>query len=368
MSKKPTDSGSDTSGGMGTRINRRRFVAGGTVLALTGLAGCSGGSGGDGSSDGSSDGSDGSSDGSDGSDSGGSSGSTDNDVEQITMLLTPGTPADARRRYKPVQNLINGEIDTVQAEMKVPQSYSAIKPALESKQAEVGMDDITLISNPDIMNVYGTTVTGGSAFYFSMMVTNPDSDVDERTDLEGGTMAFADRLSTSGSIFATYSLMQAGLGIGDAPQGQPEDFEGIWSNHDIALEKLANGEADAATTWSGNGLPHIPEERKSQLPDRVIEKDSFVETMDTEKPKFRDFWWSFAIPKQPMYARKTWDSPNNERIGEVLRNSDKDLIEQYYPDGYNEEELPFTTLADTSMEDYEPVIKRLNAVDVDLGE
>jgi phosphonate transport system substrate-binding protein len=353
---------------MGTRINRRRFVAGGTVLALTGLAGCSGGSGGDGSSDGSSDGSDGSSDGSDGSDSGGSSGSTDNDVEQITMLLTPGTPADARRRYKPVQNLINGEIDTVQAEMKVPQSYSAIKPALESKQAEVGMDDITLISNPDIMNVYGTTVTGGSAFYFSMMVTNPDSDVDERTDLEGGTMAFADRLSTSGSIFATYSLMQAGLGIGDAPQGQPEDFEGIWSNHDIALEKLANGEADAATTWSGNGLPHIPEERKSQLPDRVIEKDSFVETMDTEKPKFRDFWWSFAIPKQPMYARKTWDSPNNERIGEVLRNSDKDLIEQYYPDGYNEEELPFTTLADTSMEDYEPVIKRLNAVDVDLGE
>jgi phosphonate transport system substrate-binding protein len=368
MSGNPTAGGSDASTD-DTGVSRRRFLTTGaaSVVAVTGVAGCSGGggSGGDGSDGSSGDGSsgDGSSDGSDGS-----GGSTGSDVEQITMLLTPGTPADARRRYKPVQNLINGEVDTVEAEMKVPQSYSAIKPALESKQAEIGMDDITLISNPDIMNVYGTTVTGGSAFYFSMMVTNPDSDVDERTDLEGGTMAFADRLSTSGSIFATYSLMQAGLDIGEAPQGQPEDFEGIWSNHDIALEKLANGEADAATTWSGNGLPHIPEERKSQLPERVIEKDSFVETMDTEEPKFRDFWWSFAIPKQPMYARKTWDSPNNERIGEVLRNSDKDLIEQYYPDGYNEEELPFTTLADTSMDDYQPVIKRLNAVGVELGE
>jgi len=366
-----TAGGSDASTD-NTDVSRRRFLTTGAagVVAVTGLAGCSGGGGGDGS-DGSSGGSggssgDGSGEGSDGDN--GSGGSTGTEVEQITMLLTPGTPADARRRYKPVQNLVNGELDTVEAEMKVPQSYSAIKPALESKQAEIGMDDVTLISNPDIMDVYGTTVTGGSPWYFSMMVTNPDSDVDERTDMEGKTMAFADRISTSGSIFATFALKQAGLDIGEAPQGSPEDFEGVWSNHDIALEKLGNGDADAATTWSGNGLPHIPEERKSQLPDRVIEKDSFVETMDTEEPKFRDFWWSFPIPKQPVYARKTWDSPNREKVGELLRNSDKETIQQYYPDGYNEEELPFTTLAETSMEDYEPVIKRLNAVGVELGE
>ena len=61
----------------------------------------------------------------------GSSASSD-DVEEITMLLTPGTPADARRRYKPVQNLLNGEVDGVDVKMKVPGSYSAIKPALES--------------------------------------------------------------------------------------------------------------------------------------------------------------------------------------------------------------------------------------------
>ena len=330
--------GSSTQSGV---VNRRRFIAGGAATAVAvGLAGCSGVLGPSGS-----------------------------DAEEITMLLTPGTPADARRRYKPVQNLLNGEVDGVEVEMQVPQDYSAIRPALRSEQAEIGMDDVTLISNPDLMDVYGTTVTGGSAFYFSIMLTNEDSEIEELSDVEGKTHAFADRLSTSGSIFALYALQEGGgLDIGEAPTGDPVDFEGSWTNHDIALEKLGNDEADSATTWGGNGLPHIPEKYESEFPDRVMEKSSFIDTLDTESPKFRPFWFSFPIPKQPMYARKTWESEKKEEIGDVLVNSDKETIEQYYPDDYNEEELPFTTLSDTSMETYEPVIKRLNTVGIELGE
>ena len=325
--------------GAGSKTSRRGFIvtSGVAVSAATGLAGCSSVLG-----------------------SGSESATT------VTMVLTPGTPADARRRYMPMKNLIEGEVDGVSIEMQVPQDYSAIRPALESEQAEIGMDDITLISNPDLMDVYGTTVTGGSAYYFSLMLTNPDSDIDERTDIEGQTMAFADRLSTSGSIFAVYALQEAGLDVGDAPDGQPVDFEGSWSNHDIALEKLGNGEADAATTWGGNGIPHVPS--GTGVPDRVDEKSSFLDTMGTETPEFRPFWWSFAIPKQPVYARASWDSALKDEIGSVLLNSDQGLIEQYYPDGYNEEELPFTTLAETSMEDYQPVITRLNDLGIELGE
>ncbi len=321
-------------------VDRRSVIKVGGLAgtaALTGMAGCSG-----------------------------SSASSD-DVEEITMLLTPGTPADARRRYKPVQNLLNGEVDGVDVKMKVPGSYSAIKPALKSEQAEIGMDDVTLISNPDIMDVFGTTVTGGSAFYFSLMLTGLDSEIDSREDVEGKTWAFADRLSTSGSIFALYTLQQAGLDIGEAPKGDPVDFNGSWSNHDVALQKLGNGEADGATTWGGNGLPHVPERFESEFPDRVTNKSSFLDTVGTEEPHFRPIWFSFPIPKQPMYARKTWDSPKKSEIGDVLVNSDKELIQQYYPDDYNEDELPFTTLQDTSMETYQPVIKRMNEVGIDPG-
>jgi phosphonate transport system substrate-binding protein len=336
MSEDALDSGS---GVQSRTLNRRQFVAGSAATALTaGLAGCGGVMGGSQSS---------------------------SDVEEITMLLTPGTPADARRRYKPVQNLINGEVDGVDVKMKVPQDYSAIRPALKSEQAEIGMDDVTLISSPDLMDVYGTTVTGGSAFYFSVMLVPPESAIQERTDVEGQTWAFADRLSTSGSIFALYTLQQAGLDIGEAPKGDPVDFDGSWSNHDVAIKKVANGEADGATTWGGNGIPHIKSEYKSDFPDRVLDKSSFLDTIDSEDPRLRPIWWSFPIPKQPMYARKTWDSEKKAEIGEVLVNSDKETIQQYYPDDYNEEELPFTTLADTTMEAYQPVIKRMNAVGID---
>jgi phosphonate transport system substrate-binding protein len=196
-----------------------------------------------------------------------------------------------------------------------------------------------------------------------MMLVQPDSNIDERTDVEGKTWAFADRLSTSGSIFALYTLQEAGLDIGKAPKGDPEDFEGSWTDHDQALQRLGEGKADGATTWGGNGIPHVPE--GTEVPQRVEDKSSFLDTMGTEQPRFKPIWWSFPIPKQPMYARGTWESDKKEEIGEVLVNSTKSQIQEYYPDDYNEEELPFTTLRDTSMETYQPVIERMNAVGID---
>jgi phosphonate transport system substrate-binding protein len=351
-------------------MSRRKLLAVGGASALAGLAGCTGdGSGGDGGGGSTED------DGGSAEDDSESTTETTTrtttvgepgpNAEEITMLLTPGTPSDAKRRYMPMKNLIEGEVDGVDVTMRVPLNYSAIKPALRSEQAKIGMDDVTLISNPDIMDVYGTTVTGGSAFYFSVMLTQPDSEIQEPADVEGHEWAFADRLSTSGSIFALYTLQQAGLDIGDAPTGDPVDFEGSWTDHNQAIRRVANDKAIGATTWGGNGLPHIPEKYESEFPERVMNKSSYLGNIDEEEPKLRPVWFSFPIPKQPVYARKTWDSPKKQEIGEVLRNSDKETIQQYYPPDYDEEELPFTTLADTSMETYQPVIKRMNAVGID---
>ncbi|MFT4946003.1 MAG: phosphonate transport system substrate-binding protein [Natronomonas sp.] len=340
MSDESRDTRSDVSTPAGDSlpdsISRRGFIAGGAATAAAvGLAGCGGVLG----------------------------GSEDGNV--VTMLLTPGTPADARRRYKPVQNLLNAEIDGAEFEMEVPTDYSAILPALDSEQAEIGMDDVTVLANPDMMDIYGTTVTGGSAFYFSMMLVQPGSSIDERTDVEGQTWAFADRLSTSGSIFALYTLQEAGLDIGGAPKEDPVDFDASFTDHDQALQRLGNGQADGATTWGGNGIPHLPED--TDVPDRVEEQSSFLETMGTETPQFEPIWWSFPIPKQPMYARKSWDSDVKSEVGEVLRGSTQDQIEQHYPDDYNEDELPFTTLNDTSIDDYQPIIDRMNAVGIEPG-
>jgi phosphonate transport system substrate-binding protein len=322
-----------------TATSRRRFLAASASAAtLAGLAGCTGA---------------------------GITGSGGGSAEEVTMLLTPGTPGDLRPRYKPVVNMLNDKVDGADIEMKVPQNYSAIKPALESKQAEIGMDDVTLISNPDLMDVYGTNVTDGSAFYFSVMLVPPESDIQKRTDVKGKTWAFADRLSTSGSIFALYTLQEAGLDIGEAPKGDPVDFEGSWTDHNQAIERVANDKADGATTWGGNGIPHIASEYESDFPQRVKDKSSYLGNIGTEEPRLRPIWWSFPIPKQPWYARKSWESDVKSEIGEVLRNSSQEKLEEYYPEDYNEDSPAFTTLRDTSMETYQPVIKRMNEVGID---
>jgi len=326
----------------GGLFSRRQFVASASASTLA-LAGCLGL----------------------GDNSGGSS-------EDVTMLLTPGNPREVKGTYEPIINMIDGELDSVNLESKVLQSYSAIRPALTSGQAEIGLDEVTLLSKPDFFDVFGTTVTGGSAFSFSVILKQADSDIDELAELENKTVAFADRLSTSGSIYPIYALLQAGLDVGDAPKGDPIDFEGVWSNHEICREKLAEGEAAVAATSGGWGLQHFPESYESEIPDRVVELSGWFgtlgDTVEEGGPEFRDIWWSEPIPKQPVYAREDWESENKEKIGDLLLNADKELVEQYYPDGYDEQQLPFSEIRETSIDNYQPQVKRLNALGVELGD
>jgi phosphonate transport system substrate-binding protein len=333
--RNPSDRSHGTESTQTTTLGRRRYLvgAGAAAAGLTGLSGCTGAIG------------------------------SGQSAEPVTILLTPDNPSDVRNRYEPVMNYLEGEVDGLEVETEVPQDYSAIRPALKSEQAEIGMDDITLISNPDLMDVYGTAVTGGSAFYFSMMLTNGGSGIEKRTDLEGKHVAFADKLSTSGSIFAVYTLKQAGLDVGDAPQGQPVDFEGTWSNHKNAVEMLANEEADACCTWSGNGMMHV---ESDTIPGRVAEKDAYSDEAATEEPLFEPIWWSFPIPKQPIYARKSWESDMKGEIEQALLSASAEKLKSYQPDDYDQQ-MPFTTLEETSMDAYQPVIKRLNDLGIELG-
>jgi ABC-type phosphate/phosphonate transport system, periplasmic component len=105
-----------------------------------------------------------------------------------------------------------------------------------------------------------------------------------------------------------------------------------------------------------------------ELPQEVREEDSFIGNRGNADATLRPFWWSFPIPKQPIYARKTWDSPMRDKIEQQLLNSDQELINEYLPDDYNRDDLPFSTLADTTIENYQPVVERLNYLGIELGE
>lgn len=345
-----------------TKIGRRNYLAttGAAVAATVGLAGCAAGGSSSGGESGDSGGnSSGGSSGANGSTTGNAKGSS----KPVTILLTPETPTEVKKDYLPMRKYLEDTIPNLDIEYRVPTDYSAILPALKSGQAEIGMDDITLIAAPDRMDVLGSAVTGGAAYYYSLILTMPDSGIQKVADIEGKSMAFADALSTSGSIYALYELKQAGLSLGEAP-GSTEgaDFNGSWSNHKAAFQQLLNGKADACSTWGEIGMPHVP---KEEIPQRVRKKTAYMSEAGSETPAVEPVLFSEPIPKQPIYARKTWDDPMKGKIRKALLDATEKKMNQYKPDGYDGT-MPFTKLRDTSAKAYQPVIKRVNALGIDL--
>ncbi|WP_254546772.1 PhnD/SsuA/transferrin family substrate-binding protein [Halomarina pelagica] len=353
----------DTTDGAGSNatratVTRRRFLAGAGAVGAVGLAGCTGGGN---ASDGNA--SDGNASGGTDTDGGAKTGSSGSGGKAVTILLTPENPTEVKKDYMPMKKYLEDAIDGLEITYRVPLDYAAILPALKAEQAEMGMDDITLIAAPDQMDVMGTAVTGGTAFYYSLMMTKPGSGIDEPADVEGKEMAFADPLSTSGSIYALYELKNAGLDIGKAPGSDAgADFSGTWSNHKAAIEQLINDKADACSTWGGNGMAYVP---KGDIPADVTQKSAYVSEAGTKDPELDVFLWSEPIPKQPIYARKTWTDPVKEEIREALLASNAETMAKYKGDDY-EGTMPFTTLKDTTIEHYRPVIDRVHTLGIDL--
>ena len=76
----------------------------------------------------------------------------------------------------------------------------------------------------------------------STCVVLDDSPVQELSDLEGATIAFADQASSSGYFMPVYMLDEAGL-------TQGEDYEAIFAGgHEGSFAALAQGQVDAACT------------------------------------------------------------------------------------------------------------------------
>jgi phosphonate transport system substrate-binding protein len=289
-------------------------------------------------------------------------GTNDSSTETVTWILTPSEQPEAiKKQYAPVKKYLEDRVNGITVEMPVATNYSAILPALESGRAEIAMDDVTLISHPDLLDVFGTIVTEGTPWYFSMILTLPTYDIDTLTDLKGTLISFCDPISTSGSIYPLYALKQAGLNIGDAPKGKPIDFRGTWSSHDQSFKTMINRKEVKANANSGNfGIPHLS---KKELPRRVKEKSAYYDEVGTKEPPVTALWISKPIPKQPITVRSNWKSDKRDEIRTALAEATvKDFKQYETPDV----EIAFTGMKTTSIETYQPVIRRVEGLGIDL--
>ena len=312
---------------------RRQFLKVAGAASIVGLAGCS--SGGDGS-DGS-DGSDGM-DGGDGSD-GGDSQMTFGGDGTVDAGISPSVPQeDLEVQYSPMLDHVesylkeNYEVpDGLTVDGGVGSNYSAIIQSLgqgTTDFAETGPFAAALgvkTGNAEIiLQRYGY----GGWTYKSIIATPNDSDITELSDLSGKTVAFSDRLSTSGALYPLYSMSsEGGLDVGELPEGNGSqaEFEARFAGgHVGSYTLLEEGQVDAAamggfvrdtktgptpeawqevatTLHEDEGLPRAPfvvsselgDEEKNAIQEAFLEgPDSVYDGADGEDGTDDDLWFS----------------------------------------------------------------------------
>jgi phosphonate transport system substrate-binding protein len=276
-----------------------------------------------------------------GDDSGGSS---DPYVDgKIKFLMSPSEPQDRlRAQYTPIRNRLNNYIDEVDtAEMQYAKNYAATLTALGSGTgdiAETGPFAAALGVNTGDGEILLQRKGYGSWTYSSVIVTRPETGISSLNDLEGKKVAFADRLSASGSLYPLGMLKEAGLSVPDEP-GSPAgaDFEPSWSTHGQAAEALKSGTVDAA----GVGYFIVANDDRSGYVDGVEEVEQ-----------------ASGIPRAPIMVSPQLDDDEKTRIQEAFTEAEQSLYWGKDGEEGTEDDLWFSGVREASGETYDPVVEK----------
>ncbi|SMO39838.1 PhnD/SsuA/transferrin family substrate-binding protein [Halorubrum cibi] len=328
--------------------NRRTFVKTAGAGGVVGLAGCTGGggSGDDGSSgDGSS-----------------SDGGTAGDTESTPTAQFILNPAEAdvaiEEQYQPMFEYLESEVD-VEIEPDRAESYTATLQAMRNDQGEIAdISPSAVIAGEDILDIVGIRIAYGAAQYFSTTTTTPDSGIDSLTDLEGELIYMGDILSVSGTLVPLTVLQDAGLDIGNAPDGDAEDFDAEYSDHTTAREQMVQREdVMAATTGAFSSAPYVPQEQFEEMSQDFVdisaEYEGAGDEIESSGTELQLLAVSDPIPRAPLVTRSNWDDPVKGELEEAILNVSEDDLS--HGEDYDGEPLWFTGVQDGTIEDYEMI-------------
>jgi len=170
-------------------------------------------------------------------------------------------------------------------------------------------------------------VAYGAEKYFSLITTTADSDIEELADLEGEVFASAAPTSVSGTLFPLYMLSNAGIDIGSAPSGSPEDFELRTSDHSTAREQLIQDDRIAAardrrflhgvTRPAGAVRRDVTGVRRHPEYDGAGEDDPELQLLAVSDP----------IPRAPIVSNAAWEESLKDDIRQLMIDAPQEAFE-----------------------------------------
>ncbi|WP_435186044.1 phosphate/phosphite/phosphonate ABC transporter substrate-binding protein [Halobellus sp. EA9] len=340
---------------------RRAFLKSAGAVGVAGLiAGCSGGSGGGGSTA-----TEGSSDTATATatqTATPAAGMTFGGDDTVNFGISPSVPQeDLEVQYAPLMDHVGSYLrenhdvpEGLSVKGNIGSNYSAVIQSLgqgTTDIAETGPFAAALgvkTGNAEIiLQRYGY----GSWEYTSIIAVPEGSDITQLSDLSGKTVAFSDRLSTSGCLYPLYSMSkQGGLDIGNLPEGngsQAEFTPRFAGGHVQSYTLLEQGQVDAAamggfvrdtstgptsTEWQSvattlhedNGLPRAPivvspalsDEAKTALQEAFLgAPDSIYYGADGEEGTEDDLWFSRVRKASQDRYQEVIDVANELGVG-----------------------------------------------------
>lgn len=233
-------------------------------------------------------------------------------LEEFVMVMIPGEDTE-----KSVQLQDNLEADMSEA-LGMPVTvyratdYSAAIEAMRTGNAQLAeFGPFSYVTARDRAGAEALAVRGtedGVSGYHSLIVVQPDSDIETLADLQGKTFAFVDPESTSGNVIPTDEILNAvpdlGLSFDDLhTDGKFFQSAMYAGTHPGSLQAVIQGNVDAAAVSSST--------LENQIEEGIINADDV-----------RIIHESPVIPSDPIAIQKDLPQELKDKVQEFLLNYD----------------------------------------------
>jgi phosphonate transport system substrate-binding protein len=179
-----------------------------------------------------------------GSGGGGGGGSASGDEPLQVGLIPNENPEEVEAQYQPLEDYLKGELGR-EVELSVPTTYNAVVEAMVSGELDLayfgGLTYVQARQRADVHPLF-TEVNPrtGTTKYRSVIIVPADSDIEKVEELEGKDFAFGSVSSTSGSLYPSIMLDQAGIDY------RTDLGEVVYTGgHDTTAQAVANGRVAA---------------------------------------------------------------------------------------------------------------------------
>jgi phosphonate transport system substrate-binding protein len=174
----------------------------------------------------------------------GGGGSASGDEPLQVGLIPNENPEEVEAQYQPLEDYLKKELGR-EVELSVPTTYNAVVEAMVSGELDLayfgGLTYVQARQRADVHPLF-TEVNPrtGTTKYRSVIIVPADSKVEKVEDLEGKDFAFGSVSSTSGSLYPSIMLNQAGIDY------RTDLGEVVYTGgHDTTAQAVANGRVAA---------------------------------------------------------------------------------------------------------------------------